>query len=410
MSQHHHITASSSFTSCFFPITTADNHPSAPLPPPPPPPPPPPQTGSGKPNLTTCLYQTHLGLLSLTWSRTFLGHSLHLNLHPFDFSSSPASSSPLYSLSTNSPSLSTLSFHLHIKPFLFWKKHGSKKITTNTSTTDAASAIRIFWDLSRAKFGSGPEPQSGFYIAVVFDGEMTLLVGDSTKQAYSKTKAQKTPRTNQVLVLRREHVFGGSNKVYSTKARFGGKTREISVDCSVDSDARLSFSVDNKRVLQIKKLKWKFRGNERVEVDGVPIQFSWDVYNWMFEDLKNSSNNVNNRHAVFMFRFENLENNDEEDEEQQQQKNSNGVVSWQPQQQQQGGSWSFGTNGIEWRKMMKKSLMMRTARSSSLSSISMSSASSSGCSSSVMEWASTEESELCPGFNGFSLLVYVWKK
>ncbi|CAI0415287.1 unnamed protein product [Linum tenue] len=74
------------------------------------------------------------------------------------------------------------------------------------------------------------------------------------------------------------------------------------------------------------------------------------------------------------------------------------VVPWQPQ-------------GSKWRKM-KKSLMMRTtaARSSSWSSISMSSASSMGTNSSVMEWASVEESELGCGPHGFSLLVYAWKK
>lgn len=32
-------------------------------------------------------------------------------------------------------------------------------------------------------------------------------------------------------------------------------------------------------VLQGKHLNWKFRGSKRVEVDGVSIQVSWDVYN-----------------------------------------------------------------------------------------------------------------------------------
>ncbi|CAN0888165.1 hypothetical protein LINGRAHAP2_LOCUS15775 [Linum grandiflorum] len=61
---------------------------------------------------------------------------------------------------------------------------------------------------------------------------------------------------------------------------------------------------------------------------------------------------------------------------------------------------------------MKKGLMKRAAaRSSSWSSVSMSSASSStGTNSSVMEWASVEESELSSGPTGFSLLVYAWKK
>lgn len=241
----------------------------------------------------------------------------------------------------------------------------------------------MFWDLTRAKFGPGPDPRHGFYVAVIVDGEMTLLVGDSEKEAYSKTRAKKAERT-QILVLRREHVFG--NKVYMTKANFGGKTREISIDCSVGDDPRLSFSVDRKRVLQIKRLKWKFRGNEKIEVDGVPIQVSWDVYNWLFDDVMEG-------HAVFMFRFE-RPGFDEESEELQQQHLSekNGMVV--------GG---FGMSGIE-RKKMRKSLL-KTARSSSSSSLS---SASSGCSSSVMEWASTEEMEL-KSPSGFSLLVYAWK-
>ncbi|GAB4854659.1 hypothetical protein Ancab_023241, partial [Ancistrocladus abbreviatus] len=91
------------------------------------------------------------------------------------------------------------------------------------------------------------------------------------------------PSKQQALVIRREHVFG--NRFYATKTNFGGKTREISIECKPnDDDPKLSIKFDQKRVLQIKHLKWKFRGNERIEVDGQPIQLSWDVYNWLFED------------------------------------------------------------------------------------------------------------------------------
>ncbi|XVE53558.1 hypothetical protein DITRI_Ditri03aG0012600 [Diplodiscus trichospermus] len=369
---------SSSFPSCFRLPASADNDQVAP----------PPQT-SGKTSLATSLYRTNLGLFSLTWSRTFLGHSLHLHLHP---SSNYSPSSPL-SLST-SLSFSTLHFHLHIKPFIFWKKRGYKKLSSA-----AVPNVQVFWDLSSAKFRSGPEPQSGFYIAVVVDGEMTLLAGDSTKEAYARTRAQK-PGRSQALVLRREHVFG--NKVYNTEARFGGKSREISIDCRVNEDAKLCISVDNKRVLQIKRLKWKFRGNERIEVDGVSIQVSWDVYNWLFDQ------DLNNGHAVFMFKFDNEGSEILKDHQQDRAEEvvgpfneKNGVVLWQQ------NSCSFGMNGVEWKKMRKKGLL-RTARSSSSSSISMSSASSGG-SSSVMEWASVEESELSAP-TGFSLLVHAWKK
>ncbi|CBI21089.3 unnamed protein product, partial [Vitis vinifera] len=258
MSDHH----SSPFPSCFRPpsapaaaAAAAVDHlrpPEAPA-------------GSGNPNLATCVYHTDLGIFTLTWSRNFFGRSLHLQLHP----SAAANLSPL-SLS-NPLSLSTPAFHLHIKPFVFWKKYGSKKL------------------------------------------HMILLVGDSEKEAYNKTRAKKAERT-QVLVLRREHVFG--NKVYTTRASFGGKTREISIDCSVGDDPRLSFSVDRKRVLQIKRLKWKFRGNEKIEVDGIPIQVSWDVYNWLFDDVMES-------HAVFMFKFERVGFEEEDEELQQQQQHLN---------------------------------------------------------------------------------------
>ncbi|XVF35652.1 hypothetical protein REPUB_Repub18cG0164500 [Reevesia pubescens] len=381
---HHHRSSSSSFPSCFRPSTTADDNHIAP-----PPPPPPPSQTSGSTNFATSIYHTNLGLFSLTWSHTFFGHSLHLHLHP---SSHYSLASPL-SLPT-SLSFSTLHFHLHVKPFIFWKKHGCKKLSSATVPN-----VQVFWDLSRAKFGSGPQPDSGFYIAVVVNGEMTLLVGDSTKEAYARTRAQK-PRRSQTLVLRREHLFG--NKVYNTKARFGGKSREISIDCKVNEDAKLCLSVDNKRVLQIKRLKWKFRGNERIEVDGVSIQVSWDVYNWFFD------HDLNNGHAVFMFKFENegseiLEGDHPQDGAEEVVgpfNEKNGVVLWQQ------SSFSFGMNGIEWKKMRKS--LLRTARSSSSSSISMSSASSGG-SSSVMEWTSVEESELSAP-TGFSLLVYAWKK
>ncbi|CAN1336626.1 hypothetical protein LINPERPRIM_LOCUS37228 [Linum perenne] len=58
----------------------------------------------------------------------------------------------------------------------------------------AAPKFQIYWDLSRTKFGSGPEPQSGFYIAVVADREIVLLVGDLAQEAWGKTKARRRPR------------------------------------------------------------------------------------------------------------------------------------------------------------------------------------------------------------------------
>lgn len=233
--------------------------------------------------------------------------------------------------------------------------------------------VYIFWDLSKAKFGSGLEPRSGFSIAVIVNQEMVLLVGDLPKEAYSRTRARKPEKNpNPNMVLRREHVCG--NKLYITKTNFGGKEREISIDCRIGEDPKLYFSVDSKRVLQIRHLKWKFRGNERIEVDGVPVLVSWDVYNWLFDDDEDG-------YALFMFKFERSSFDDQF---------NNGVQIWS----QQSCGFGFET------KMMKKGVL-RSSSSSSLSSAS------SSCSS-VMEWASMEENELKDP-SGFSLLVYAWK-
>ncbi|KVH90252.1 uncharacterized protein LOC112521710 [Cynara cardunculus var. scolymus] len=347
----------------------------------PPPPPPPP---SSKPNVTTTLYHTHIGIFALTWSRTLFGRSLHLHLLP---SSATDDDDDSISTTSSNHAAPTPSFHLQIKPLIFWNRHGSKKIPISGNKTEF---IHIYYDLSRAKFGSGPEPISGFYIAATVSGQMSLLVGDSPKQAYSKAKSTQSNK-NQITVLRREHVYGIANKKYNTKATFRGKTREITIDCTRvagGDDSRLYFSVDNKRVLVVKHLQWKFRGNERVEIDGVHIQISWDVHNWLLEE------EIDDGYALFMFRFEKSGFDYHEDDKYLARLNASGSSI-------SGTGSGFGF-GLEMKKMKKG--MLKRAKSSSSSSMS---SASSGCGS-VMEWESVEENEL-KGPSGFSLLVYAWK-
>ncbi|XP_059659135.1 uncharacterized protein LOC132305519 [Cornus florida] len=317
-------------------------------------------------NLSTSFYQTDFGLFALTWSRHRFSHSLHLQL---------LLKSPSAADTHRNENFSNPSFHLHIKPFIFWNKHGSQKMNFKSTTTNS---IQIFWDLTSAKFGSRPDPLSGFYIAVVVNGEMVLLVGDSLDKAYSKTTAAK-PRRGQAMVLRREHVHG--NKVHTTKASFGGKTRDISIDCRVGDDPSLCFSVDNKRVLQVNHLKWKFRGNGMIEVDGVRIQVSWDVYNWLFKDHGDQDG-----YALFMFRFEKLGFEDEMLPHLNDQKNGMLLLSQE--------SCEFGI------EKKKKKSFLKTAKISSSSE-------SPGCSS-VMQWESMEENKL-KGPSEFSLMVYARK-
>lgn len=235
---------------------------------------------------------------------------------------------------------------------------------------------------------------------------MTLLVGDSENAAYSKTKGKrgKNEKNVQSLVLRREHVIG-KNKFYTTRIDFGGKSRLISIDLSENREDGLTLVIgfDQKRVIQVKHLKWKFRGSERVEVDGQSIQLSWDVYNWLFEVEDCTQDDGC---ALFTFRFEKQGNDDDgagvcDDQEER------GTGEERRREKGEAVTWSQDSCGLNYeRKKMKKKLMVKT-RSPSISSSSVSSASS-GCSSSVLEWESVEENEL-KGPTGFSLLVYAWK-
>ncbi|XP_047161876.1 uncharacterized protein LOC124831828 [Vigna umbellata] len=310
--------------------------------------------------LTTFIYQTQNGSISLTWSRSMLGRSLHVHLHNHS------------------------SFHLHLKP---WNKTGSKKLSHNTL---------FLWNLTKARFASGPEPLSRFYLALLVDQtNLTLLVGDLTP----KTKPHKPNiKTQQVLLLKRDHVHAASHRsrVYQTKTILGGKVREIQIDCdgcsSDEESLRLVFCVDEEKVLEVTRLKWKFRGSERVEVDGAHVQISWDVHDWLFEkdkdhgysnyssDVSGNSdggNGKNEGHAVFMFKFENDEVGGGSGKEVD--------VGWSSGEWKNGKSWSSSSLSVS------------------------SSAGSFGGSSSVMEWSSVEENELVVPF-GFSLVVYAWRK
>jgi hypothetical protein len=75
-----------------------------------------------------------------------------------------------------------------------------------------------------------------------------------------------------------------------------GKIHDLVIECdtSVASDPCLIVRIDSKTVMQVKRLKWKFRGNHTILVDGLEVEVYWDVYNWLF--------GTSFGNAVFMFR------------------------------------------------------------------------------------------------------------
>ncbi|KAJ7194899.1 hypothetical protein O6H91_11G085100 [Diphasiastrum complanatum] len=156
--------------------------------------------------------------------------------------------------------------------------------------------IQVFWDLCSAKYVCGPEPQEHFYILVVCKAKVLLFLGDMVKEACMRIKA-KCLEMEAKLLSRQEHIFG--RKQFATKAQLSltGTTHSIMIECHTQvregEHPHLSIRVDRKTLLRVDQLDWKFRGNQTIWVDGVPLEVFWDVHNWLF--------NPSVGYAIFMF-------------------------------------------------------------------------------------------------------------
>ncbi|XVE89843.1 hypothetical protein DITRI_Ditri20bG0027100 [Diplodiscus trichospermus] len=310
-------------------------------------------------NLITSIYQTQLcnlpTYLTLTWSKTLFSHSL--TIYAADCFSITISLYP-----------STFSF--------FRNRPGSKSIYL---THHHYQRIKLYWDFTRADFAeNSAEPDSCFYIAISCNARLEFFLGDLQDELARRSglvmARQVVPEPT--LLSRREHVFG--RKSYISRAKFLGSKHEIGIECS---GGVLKVKVDGQTNLVVKRLAWKFRGNERIYVNGIEVEFFWDVFNWI-----NGDNNSNsNGHGVFIF------------------------------QVGDGGVWPEMV-GPE-KRLMRKSLSSVAGSGPMHSAATLSPALSS---SSVLQWAeessdggrsSCSSSTRSYGSNGgFSLLLYAWKK
>ena len=223
-------------------------------------------------NVVTCVYQCKLHgrscLITITWTKSLMGQGLSIGIDDL---------------------ANQCLCKVDIKPWLFSKRKGSKNLEVDSSK------IEIYWDLTNAKFGSGPEPMEGFYLAVVFNQEIVLLLGDLKKEAYKKVDTTDPIHSNAIFIAKREHIFG--KKLYGAKAKFcdKGQMHDVTIECDTVglNDPCLVIRIDSKTVMQIKRLKWKFRGNYTIVVDGLPVEVLWDVHNWLYGNAMGN--------AVFMF-------------------------------------------------------------------------------------------------------------
>ncbi|KAG8058418.1 hypothetical protein GUJ93_ZPchr0002g26540 [Zizania palustris] len=190
-----------------------------------------------------------------------------------------------------------LTHKVELKPWPFWSKKGLKTLDVDDDRLD------IFWDLRSAKFSaSSPEPAGGYYVALVSQEEVILVLGDGKKNAYKRTKSRPSLE-DAVLVCRRESVFG--RRSFAARARLDATTadgkkdkdHEIVIETSLAAarDPEMTITVDGVVLVHVKSLQWKFRGNETVLVDQAPVQLLWDVHDWIFAGQPVSQ-------AVFIFK------------------------------------------------------------------------------------------------------------
>lgn len=227
-------------------------------------------------NAVTCLYRTILSTqkqvdIRVTWSKNSVSQGLSIN-----FGNDSSSS---FKLNTNSG--------------LFRKKKGSKSFEHNND-----SKIEVFWDLSAAKYQTGPVPIDGYYVLITVDSELGLTLGDMAEEASLKKLKNGTQIAKFNLISRQEHFSG--NTLYSTKAKFcdSGTAHDILIRCSGEDEGLkhpvLSVCIDKKTVIRVKRLQWNFRGNQTIFLDGLLVDLMWDVHDWFF--------NPSSGYAVFMFR------------------------------------------------------------------------------------------------------------
>ncbi|KAK1435100.1 hypothetical protein QVD17_00860 [Tagetes erecta] len=230
----------------------------------------------------TNLYKTTLStgthhLIAVTWCRSSAAQGLQIN-------------------SGDDP---TTGFRLNTNSRLFRKKKGNKSFEIKDTK------FEVFYDLSSAVYGTGAEPVEGFYVIVMVDTELGLLIGDSPEDGvFKKVKVgQRVAKSG--LVSRREHFSG--NTIYSTKAQFSdaGSCHDVLIRCTGEDDGvkcpTLSVCIDKRVVVRVKRLQWNFRGNQTIFVDGLQVDLMWDVHDWFFASGSGSGSGQ----AVFMFRTRN---------------------------------------------------------------------------------------------------------
>lgn len=259
------------------------------------------------PTKRTSFYATHIGNASLTWRQRLLGLSLRAELQLFH---SPAAEDESLSGSDH--------LHFRLSLLLPFKRKGSKRLRLN-SAAGRRFRVELVWDLSGATFsrGCGPEPVAGFFFAIAVNEEVLLVAGDRRNEAYRRIKGvgPRNGKNGIEPILKRVEVNLGEiirHASWTAMVRFAGRDREVLMSIDLEK-RRMRLTINGERVLHVSRLRWNFRGSERVAAEGGDrIQVTWDLFPFLFRAASGrkestSPSSAKDGDGVIVLRFENVE-------------------------------------------------------------------------------------------------------
>lgn len=210
----------------------------------------------------TCIYVAKIADLfrsiTVTWSKNLVSHTLFIIVE-------------------NTYEENHYTCKIDLKTWQFWGKKGLKTFKVDEKRLD------IYWDVRSAKFTTSPEAVSDYYVALAMGGELVLMLGDQEKEALQRTKA-KPSLVGAALVHKKESAC--AKTCFSTRTMLGQRKKEhiIIIESAMSgAEPEMWISVDGMECIRIVNLHWRFRGNETMMVDELPVEVFWDVHDWLYD-------------------------------------------------------------------------------------------------------------------------------
>ncbi|KAJ6753313.1 KINESIN-LIKE PROTEIN (DUF868) [Salix purpurea] len=204
------------------------------------------QTTNKSPQISvTYIYTVELAELcsnvTVTWSKNVLNCSLSISVeNPLDENH--------------------YTCKIDIKTWQFWGKKGLKSFEVDGKRVD------VYWDFRQAKFSNNAEPLSDYYVALVYNEEVVLLLGDMKMDALKRTK-RRPSLTEPILLCKKENVYG--KRSFCAKAMFQKDKTE--------HDLVIEYSLSGLGDPEM-----------GIAVDGFEVQIFWDVHDWLFSGSSTS--------------------------------------------------------------------------------------------------------------------------